>query len=170
MSAQLRLLQWYSSHNFYHNCNSNTYAANDSTFRNEYGSDPVSGFYSKDTVNSDEVSIAHYTFAEVPNVSGHGLLYSLGKILTKSAAWLHVLLPVPCCEQGSYSSKDLVVAGAEHVFAFYLEDHVDVKLTINGVEKRALHKVAHKNLKSTKSYGRSHCWLQNEPKSVSLTR
>ena len=30
---------------------SNTYVANDSTFRIEYGSGPVSGFYSEDTVN-----------------------------------------------------------------------------------------------------------------------
>ena len=44
--------------------------------------------------------------------------------------------------------KDLVDAGAQHVFAFYLEDHVDEKLTINGVEKRALHKVAHTNLEA----------------------
>ena len=79
MGAQLRLLRWYSSHNFYHNCTSNTYVANDSTFRIEYGSGPVSGFYSEDTVNSDGVSIADYTFAEVTNVSGLGFSYSLGK-------------------------------------------------------------------------------------------
>ena len=79
MGAQLRLLRWYSSHNFYHNCKSNTYVANDSTFRIEYGSGPVSGFYSEDTVNSDEVSIADYTFAEVINVSGLGFSYSLEK-------------------------------------------------------------------------------------------
>ena len=34
---------------FYHNCSSNTYVANDSTFRFEYGSGPVSGFYSENT-------------------------------------------------------------------------------------------------------------------------
>ena len=61
MGAQLRLLRWYSSHNFYHS-KSNTYVANDSTFRIEHGSGPVSGFYSEDTVNGDGVSIADYTF------------------------------------------------------------------------------------------------------------
>ena len=79
MGAQLQLLRWYSSHNFYHNCKSNTYVANDSTFRIEYGSGPMSGFSSEDTVNSDGVSIANYTFAEVTNVSGLGFSYSLGK-------------------------------------------------------------------------------------------
>ena len=62
MGAQLRLLRWYSGHSFYHNCNSDTYVANDSTLRIEYGSGPVSGFSSEDTVNSDRVSIANYTF------------------------------------------------------------------------------------------------------------
>ena len=59
----------------------------------EYGSGPVSGFHSEDTVNSDGVSIADYTFDEVTNVSGLGFSYSLEKFETKSAAWLDVLLP-----------------------------------------------------------------------------
>ena len=58
------MLRWYSSHNFYHNCKSNTCSANGSTFKFEYSSGPVSDFYSEDTVSSDEVSIADYTFAE----------------------------------------------------------------------------------------------------------
>ena len=80
MGAQLRLLRWYSSHSFYHNCKSDTYVTNDSTLRIEFGSGPVSGFSSEDTVNSDGVSITDYTFAEVTNVSGLGISYSLGKI------------------------------------------------------------------------------------------
>ena len=77
MSAQLRLLRWYSGHNFYRNCRSSTYVANDSTFKIEYGSGPVSGFYSEDTVNIGGVSITDYTFAEVTKVSGLGFSYSL---------------------------------------------------------------------------------------------
>ena len=57
---------------------SNTYVANDSTFRIEYGSGPVSSFYSEDTVNGVGVSIANYTFTEVTKVSGLGFSYSLG--------------------------------------------------------------------------------------------
>ena len=51
---------------------SSTYVANGSTFKIEYGSEPVSGFYSKDTVNIGGVSITDYTFAEVTNVSELG--------------------------------------------------------------------------------------------------
>ena len=61
------------------NCKSKTYVASDSTFRIEYGSGPVSGFSSEDTVNSGGVSIANDTFAEVTNVSGLGFSYSLKK-------------------------------------------------------------------------------------------
>ena len=59
----------------------------------EYDSNPVSGFYSKDTVNIGGVSITDYTFDEVTNVSGLGISYSLEN-LTESAAWLDV--PLPC--------------------------------------------------------------------------
>ena len=45
-------------------------------------------------MNIGGVSIADYTFAEVTNVSGLGISYSLEKILTESAAWLDV--PLPC--------------------------------------------------------------------------
>ena len=79
MGAPLRLLRWFSSLNFYHESKSSTYVANGSTFKIEYGSGPVSDFYSEDIVNSDGVSIADYTFAEVTNVSGLGFSYSLGK-------------------------------------------------------------------------------------------
>ena len=51
---------------------SSTYVANGSTFKIEYGSEPVSGFYSKDTVNIGGVSITDYTVAEVTNVSELG--------------------------------------------------------------------------------------------------
>ena len=46
--------------------------------RIEYGSGPVSSFYSEDTVNGVGVSIANYTFTEVTKVSGLGCSYSLG--------------------------------------------------------------------------------------------
>ena len=64
-----------------------------------------SGFSSENPVNSDEVSIADYTFAEVTDVSGLGFSYSLGEILKRSVAWLDVLFPVPYWERGSSSSE-----------------------------------------------------------------
>ena len=66
---------------------------------------------------------------------------------------------------------DLVNAGAEPVFAFYLEDQVDEKLTINGVNSaHYTENFACTRLENTKNYYRSHCWLQNRPDEVSLTR
>ena len=54
--------------------------------------------------------------------------------MTRSAASLDVLLPCSIfVDRVRTPVKDLVNAGAEHVFAFYLEGQVDEKLTINGV-------------------------------------
>ena len=67
--------------------------------------------------------------------------------------------------------KGLVDAGAEPVFAFYLENQVDGKLTINGVNRaHYTENFAYTNLESTKNDCRSHCWLQERPNEVSLTR
>ena len=67
--------------------------------------------------------------------------------------------------------KGLVNTGAEPVFAFHLENQVDEKLTINGVNSaHYTENFAYTSLESTKSYCRSHCWLQNRPNEVSLTR
>ena len=86
-------------------------------------------------------------------------------------AWLDVLLPCSILGRGSYSSESLVDAGAEPVFAFYLEDQVDEKLTINGVNRaHYTENFAYTSLENTKNYCRSHCWLQERPNEVSLTR
>ena len=67
--------------------------------------------------------------------------------------------------------KGLVDAGAEPVFAFYLENQVDGKLTINGVNRaHYTENFAYTSLESTKNDCRSHCWLQKRPNEVSLTR
>ena len=81
-------------------------------------------------------------------MSSLGLLYSLGKFeqIGGMASWSISLFHV--VDRVRTPVKDLVDAGAEHVFAFYLEDHVDEELTINGAEERALHEVAHMNLKT----------------------
>ena len=66
-------------HNFYHNCNSDTYVADDNTFTIEYGRIYIKVLL-RDTVNSDKMSIAHHIFAEVSYVFGRGLSYSLDKV------------------------------------------------------------------------------------------
>ena len=58
------------------------------------------------------------------------------EILTKSVEWLDVLLPCSMLGTGFRTPvKGLVNAGAEPVFAFYLGNQIDEKLTINGVNK-----------------------------------
>ena len=69
-------------------------------------------------------------------MSGLGFSYSLGKFLTKSVAWLDVLLPCSIFGNGVRTPvRGRVDVGAEPVFAFYLENQVDEKLTINGFNK-----------------------------------
>jgi len=68
----------FSSHKYYDHSKSSTYAANGSTFNIRYGSGPVSGFYSKDTIALGDVSIPGYTFAEVNNTKGLGPAFSVG--------------------------------------------------------------------------------------------
>jgi len=107
-----------SSHHYYQHGKSSSYAANGSTFHIQYGSGPVSGFYSKDTVTLGAVSIPGYTFAEVNDTKGLGPAYKIGKFDgICGMGWDdisvdHVTTPL----------RALVESGklAEKVFAFYL--------------------------------------------------
>lgn len=55
----------FSSHSIYKSSDSSTYVANGSTFSIEYGSGPVSGIYSRDTMTIGDFSAPNYLFAEV---------------------------------------------------------------------------------------------------------
>jgi len=67
-------------HQFYDHSKSSSYAANGTKFNIAYGSGPVAGFYSKDTVAIGDVPIADYTFAEVNDVKGLGAMWLVGKL------------------------------------------------------------------------------------------
>lgn len=67
-------------HQLYDHNKSSTYAANGTTFNIAYGSGPVSGFYSADTVTMGDVTLPKYTFAEVNNVKGLGTMWAVGKL------------------------------------------------------------------------------------------
>jgi hypothetical protein len=67
------------SHPEYDSTKSSTYVKNGTTFALQYGSGPVSGFLSKDTVTVGDEVVADQTFAEINDVTGLGLAYSLGK-------------------------------------------------------------------------------------------
>lgn len=55
---------------------SSTYVPNGEAFYIQYGSGPVSGYLSQDSVNIAGITVANQTFAEVTDVSGLGLAYS----------------------------------------------------------------------------------------------
>jgi hypothetical protein len=67
-----------SQHKHYDHTKSSTYVANGTTFNIRYGSGPVSGFYSKDTMAIGDIAVPGYTFAEVNNTKGLGPAYGIG--------------------------------------------------------------------------------------------
>jgi len=67
-------------HQMYDHSKSSTYVANGTKFNIRYGSGPVAGFYSADTVTIGDVAVPHYTFAEVNNVKGLGTMWLVGKL------------------------------------------------------------------------------------------
>merc|ERR1712232_258541 len=106
--------------------------ANDTTFNIAYGSGPVAGFYSKDTVTVGDIALTDYLFAEVNNTKGLGTMWLVGKLDgILGLGWDdisvdHVQTPL----------RALVNSGKleEPVFAFYLgSGGADGELTIGGV-------------------------------------
>lgn len=121
-----------SKHALYHHDQSSTYVANGTIFNIQYGSGPVSGFYSKDTVNVAGVSIPSYTFAEVNNTKGLGIGYDIGHFDgICGMGWDdisvdHVETPL----RALVNSKQLDA----NVFAFYLGSGGDAgELVVGGV-------------------------------------
>jgi len=117
-------------HNYEH-AKSSTYKANGSTFNIAYGSGPVSGYYSSDTMQIGDVNVPGYTFAEVNNTKGLGLAFTIGKfdgIL--GMGWDDISVDrVETPLRAIVNSKKL----AANVFAFYLGDQADGELVIGGV-------------------------------------
>jgi hypothetical protein len=121
-----------SKHQHYDHSKSSSYVANGTVFNIEYGSGPVSGVYSADTISIGGTEIPGYTFAEVDNVKGLGPAYSVGHFDGICGMGLddisvdHVETPL----------RALVNSGKldEPVFAFYLgSGGADGELTIGGV-------------------------------------
>jgi hypothetical protein len=122
-----------SPHHYYDHEKSSTYKANGTIFNIMYGSGPVSGFYSADTVILGDVAIDDYTFAEVNNTKGLGPAYGIGHFDgICGMAWDdisvdNVMTPV----------RALVNSGklADSVFAFYLgSGGAKGELTLGGVD------------------------------------
>jgi hypothetical protein len=65
-------------HKKYDSSKSSTYQPNGTSFAIEYGSGPVSGFLSIDTVGVADLSVTDQTFAEITDVTGLGLAFAIG--------------------------------------------------------------------------------------------
>jgi len=95
------------------------------------GSGPVAGYYSQDQIQIGDVAVDDYLFAEVNDVSGLGVGYSIGQfdgicgMGWDSISVDGVQTPV----------QALVASGAlpEPVFGFYIGDNKQGELTLGGV-------------------------------------
>lgn len=123
-----------SQKNIYDHSKSSTYKKNGTTFAIQYGSGPVSGVFSADTVTIGDLQLKDYTFAEVDKTSGLGLGYRLGKfdgilgLGWDSISVGHVPTPM----------NALVKSGQlpEPVFAFYLGNKQPGELVFGGVDPK----------------------------------
>ena len=105
-------------HAKYNSAKSSTYVANGTAFDIMYGSGPVSGFESVDTLQTGGLTVLSQEFAQVTDASGLGAAYKLGKfdgILGLAFPILSVN-HVPTVFENMVSQK--LVPAAE--FSFYL--------------------------------------------------
>jgi hypothetical protein len=121
-------------HSKYDSTASSTYTQNGTIFKIMYGSGPVSGFQSVDSLNIGGLEVKEQMFAEVTDASGLGLAYRLGKfdgILGMAFDVLSVN-SVPTPFDNLVSQK--LVDNAQ--FAFYLGDSRSDKgeLTLGGTD------------------------------------
>jgi len=117
----------------YDSSKSSTYVKNGTEFKIMYGSGPVSGIWSDDTVTMGGLTVKKQAFAEVENAGGLGLAYGIGKfdgIL--GLGWDSISV-----DGVETPFHNLVDAGelAEPVFAFYLGNQKDGTLVLGGTDK-----------------------------------
>lgn len=124
---------WSSKHPAYDHSKSSTYVKNGTKFNIQYGSGPVSGFYSEDIVHIGGNDVPKYTFAEVDNTGGLGPAWKMGHFDgICGMGWDdisvdHVETPL----RALVNSKAL----SENVFAFYLgSGGAEGELVLGGVD------------------------------------
>jgi hypothetical protein len=120
-----------STHHFYHHDKSDGYTANGTTFHIEYGSGPVAGFYSRDTMQIGDIAMPDYLFAEANDVSGLGVGYSIGHFDgICGMGWDSISV------DGVQTPVQALMASGqmpEPVFGFYIGNNKDGELTVGGV-------------------------------------
>jgi hypothetical protein len=132
--------------NIYDHTKSSTYEKDGRVFKIQYGSGPVSGVLSKDTVSIGSIKAEGFTFAEVDNTSGLGLAYRLGKfdgIL--GLGWNTISVSkLPTVMDAIGSQLD------ENAFSFFLGNNADGQLVFGGAAKEHYTgDLQYVNLKST---------------------
>jgi|DeeseametaMP2100_FD_k123_153836_1 hypothetical protein len=122
-----------SKHAHYDHDKSSTYVANGTEFKIMYGSGPVSGVYSADTVKIGDYSLPDYTFAEVDNTKGLGPAFLIGKFDGICGMGLDDIsvdgVTTPMRALARSGSLDA------NVFAFYLGHQSAGELVIGGVDE-----------------------------------
>lgn len=114
---------------------SSTYAKNGTTFAIQYGSGPVSGYLSKDTVGFGGVNVENQVFAEITNATGLGAAFLAGKfdgIL--GLGWSSISVDGIPTVFNNAVSQGLI---QDNSFAFYLSKTtgVDGELTLGGYDQ-----------------------------------
>lgn len=122
------------SHPKFDSSKSSSYKANGTKFNIMYGSGPVSGFFDEDSVTVGTVTVKDQLFAEVTDVSGLGLAYSVGKF----DGILGLAFPSISVDSAPTVFGDMVKQGlvSDSVFAFYLSktSGSDGELSIGGID------------------------------------
>jgi len=117
--------------NVYDHFNSSTFVKNCTPLSITYGSGPVSGYLSVDTVTIAEYQLPNFTFAEMTDVSGLSTAYCLGDFDGICGMGWEALsngLPTPMGELARSGQL------SDQVFAFYLGHKTKGELVIGGVD------------------------------------
>jgi len=124
-----------SSHHRYDHTKSSSYKANGTIFNILYGSGPVSGFFSADTMDlGNGFTVDDYTFAEVNNTKGLGLGFKIGKfdgilgLGWDRIAVNHVKTPFQAVIDGGLVE--------DQSFSFYLGNNSVSELVLGGVDPK----------------------------------
>jgi len=124
------------THALYDHSASKEYSEDGRKFHIEYGSGPVDGYLSTDTVSVGSVTVKASTFAEITNVKGLGLAYSMGKF----DGILGLAFPSIAVEKIEPIWVTMFKEGLvkEPVFSFFLgkEDGQDGELVFGGYDKK----------------------------------
>merc|ERR1719253_213979 len=121
-------------HPRYDHTKSSTYAPNGTKFAIQYGSGPVSGFWSYESVTLGDATITGQQFAEITDAKGLGLAYDLGKFdgICGLAFQSISVAGVPPVFQ------TMIAQGVvdEPVFGFYLgkQSGEDGEMTLGGID------------------------------------